>query len=592
MIITDRFVFIHMHKTGGQTLSDVITDCIQNHQVIGYHFPRRMIPEQHADLPVVGFVRNPWSWYVSWYTFNRQPNIRNSLFQVVSEDERADFATTVSNLANLAADTEQSRRQRDKLIDILPATLDGNRGVGLTKQDIQDLGESGSGYYSWLFDRMLGIEADRDTRIGRFENLQQEFLEIVRQLEVPEADAIAWSMEHGRRKNFSRHSHYSHYYNDEVQELIQQRDHALIDRFDYQFETVGPETGVAGDRSAAPAGEAQTFRKLLGRADNFLLLNSEFDIEPLRQKVDQITEKTWSESDRDEHFHVHRDTQSITLVEFIAHKYDEPVELPIYKEFEDLLQPVIDHIADFYQDNGFVVRILLAKLRAGCRIEEHVDSGYSLLAVHRVHIPVITNDETVFYVGGEQKHMRAGEFWEIDNGKAHAVENRAAADRVHMIVDWMPNHADVSVRAAIDRVRPASPAREAKTTPALDQMIAQAFEFQREGKLHKAEARYRYVLDIDPDNALCNNLMGMLCRQMQRYDDAVKYIRTAIKATPNDAKAHVNLGQALLMQGEFADSVKSFQSALALSPDLESAHVGLQRARLELEHRKRSVSHN
>jgi Tfp pilus assembly protein PilF len=161
-----------------------------------------------------------------------------------------------------------------------------------------------------------------------------------------------------------------------------------------------------------------------------------------------------------------------------------------------------------------------------------------------------------------------------------------------MIVDWMPNHADVSVRAAIDRVRPASPAREAKTTPALDQMIAQAFEFQREGKLHKAEARYRYVLDIDPDNALCNNLMGMLCRQMQRYDDAVKYIRTAIKATPNDAKAHVNLGQALLMQGEFADSVKSFQSALALSPDLESAHVGLQRARLELEHRKRSVSHN
>lgn len=592
MIITDRFVFIHMHKTGGQTLSDVITDCIQNHKVIGYHFPRRMIPEQYAHLPVVGFVRNPWSWYVSWYTFNRQPNIRNSLFQVVSEDERADFATTVSNLANLAADTEQSRRHRDKLIDILPATLDGNRGVGLTKQDIQDLGESGSGYYSWLFDRMLGIEADRDTRIGRFENLQQEFLEIVRQLEVPEADAIAWSMEHGRRKNFSRHSHYSHYYTDEVRALIQQQDQALIKRFDYRFEHIGPEAGVVAERPATQASAAQTFRKLLGRADNFLLLNSSFDIEPLQKKVEQISDETWAESDRDEHFHVHRDTQAITLVEFIAHKYDEPLELPIYQEFEDLLRPVIDHIADYYEDNGFVVRILLAKLRAGCKIEEHVDSGYSLLSVHRVHIPVITNEETVFYVGGEKKRMRTGEFWEIDNGKPHAVHNPGAADRVHMIVDWMPNHADLSVRAAIDRVRPASRSPEAKTTPALDQMIAQAFEFQREGKLHKAESRYRYVLDIDPKNALCNNLMGMLCRQMQRYGDAVKYIQTAIEATPDDARAHANLGQALLMKGDFADSVKSFQDALALSPNLESARVGLQRAKLELDNRIRSASHN
>ena len=85
MIITERFVFIHMHKTGGQTLNDVISDCIRDHQVLGYHFPRRMVPQEFSNLPVVGLVRNPWSWYVSWYFFNRRPNIRNSLFTIVSE---------------------------------------------------------------------------------------------------------------------------------------------------------------------------------------------------------------------------------------------------------------------------------------------------------------------------------------------------------------------------------------------------------------------------------------------------------------------------------------------------------------------------
>ena len=152
-----------------------------------------------------------------------------------------------------------------------------------------------------------------------------------------------------------------------------------------------------------------------------------------------------------------------------------------------------------------------------------------------------------------------------------------------MIVDWMPNQAGGSVKAALDKVRPAKP--DPSNAPVLDQMIAQAFEFQQEGKPHKAEARYRYILDIDPDNAVANNLRGMLCRQLQRYDEAVDYIRTAIKADPHDARAHANLGQAYLMKGDFAESAESFQKALLLSPNLDSARTGLQRAWLELQNR-------
>jgi preprotein translocase subunit SecA len=32
-----------------------------------------------------------------------------------------------------------------------------------------------------------------------------------------------------------------------------------------------------------------------------------------------------------------------------------------------------------------------------------------------------------------------GEMWEINNATLHAVDNRSERDRIHLIVDWVPN---------------------------------------------------------------------------------------------------------------------------------------------------------
>ena len=582
MIITERFIFIHMHKTGGQTLSDVILNCIQDNRFIGYHFPRSEVPAEFSKLPIVGLVRNPWSWYVSWYSFNRRPNNHNPLFKVISDGRPEDFTSTVRNLVNLGSDEELSRRQRDRLASILPDTLDFNSGVGLTRHDISGFSDNGVGYYSWLFDRMIGIDHDDRTLIGNFENLQHDFLKIVEQLGVAEADALDKALDRGERKNSSRHSHYSHYYDDELRQLIASKEQHLIERFGYRFETVGPAEQPADSKTDPDSDDHQGFRKLLGRANNFLLVNRDFDTRPLREKVMQITDDAWAESDRSERYEVHRQTETVMLIKFLGGISIKPEIQPLYAEFEEQLQPVLDHIARYYQDNGFVLRILLAKLTAGGKIDEHVDSGYSLLNVHRIHIPIITNEDVDFYVGGTRKQMLAGEFWEIDNVQKHAVENNGDEDRVHMIVDWMPNHAGLDVEAAINAVKSTETAPESQDIVSLDDLIDKAYEYQRAGNTHRAQAGYRYVLDIDPDHAVCNNLMGMLYRQLRRYDEAIPFIEAAIAAEPNDAKAHSNLGQALLLQGKFVDSVTSFQNALSLSPNLETARVGLQRAQLEL----------
>jgi tetratricopeptide (TPR) repeat protein len=582
MIITERFVFIHMHKTGGQTLNNVISRCIENHAAIGYHFPRRGIPERAAGLPVVGMVRNPWSWYVSWYFFNRRPGSSNPLYSVVSDGGREGFATTVRNLITLGSDTDESRQHREKLISVLPETLDFNRGVGLTKDDLRGFRNDDIGYYSWLFDRMIGIDRDENTLVGKVENFQEDFLGIMEQLGVAETAVIGESLAQSERKNTSRHSHYSHYYDNELRQLVADKERLLIERFDYQFETVGPTDIFANQQSDPETDGSQEFRKLLGRAKNFLLVNSGFDTGPLREKVLQIEEEVWAESDRSERFEVHRRTQSVPLIQFAEHLHDEPEPKPLYPEFEEVLRPIFDHIARYYQDNGFVVRTLLAKLLAGGKIEQHVDFSYSLLGVHRIHIPVVTNDDVVFHVGGESRNMRPGEFCEIDNSEIHAVDNNSTEDRIHLIVDWMPNHAGLSIDKALAAVKLANKAPDTQDIASLDDLIAKAYEYQRSGNVHRAQAGYRYVLDIDPDNVLCNNLMGMLYRQLRRYDEAIPYIEKAIALQPRDAKAHSNLGQALLMQGKFAESMTSFQNALSLDPNLETAQVGLQRARLEL----------
>src|SRR6266545_3596226 len=67
MIVTDKFVFVHFPRTGGTFITDVIMRFFPSAQEIGYHLPRFLLPNEYSRLPVLGTVRNPWEFYVSWY---------------------------------------------------------------------------------------------------------------------------------------------------------------------------------------------------------------------------------------------------------------------------------------------------------------------------------------------------------------------------------------------------------------------------------------------------------------------------------------------------------------------------------------------
>jgi len=136
---------------------------------------------------------------------------------------------------------------------------------------------------------------------------------------------------------------------------------------------------------------------------------------------------------------VHKQTQALLLIHDDDFRHYQPTYHDLYNEFRKELKPIFDFIADHYNHDGYVVRALFARLKAGGRIDTHTDGLYSLLKCHRIHIPIITNDQVVFTIGGEEKVLGEGEMWEINNASLHAVDNRSDQDRIHLIVDWVPN---------------------------------------------------------------------------------------------------------------------------------------------------------
>jgi tetratricopeptide (TPR) repeat protein len=58
----------------------------------------------------------------------------------------------------------------------------------------------------------------------------------------------------------------------------------------------------------------------------------------------------------------------------------------------------------------------------------------------------------------------------------------------------------------------------------------------------EAEKEYREAIKINPNLAVAHYNLGVLLKDLQRYDEAEKEYREAIRLNPNHAKAHVSLG--------------------------------------------------
>lgn len=228
MIICDSFVFLHLHKSGGTFVNQLLLQCVPSACRIGYHLPYAELPTEYPRLPVIGTVRNPWSYYVSWYFFQRGQTRPNPLFLTCSAQGALGFAETISNLATLYADDARI----DALAKVFPDHF-VSHGLNLTKACILRLRGSGLGLYSFLYERLYrGAPAPR---IARMERLREEMRAILTDYDVGRNPLWALFLDQAPSLNTSDHGPYQDYYDPPLRDLISDLDRSVILAHGYEF---------------------------------------------------------------------------------------------------------------------------------------------------------------------------------------------------------------------------------------------------------------------------------------------------------------------------------------------------------------------
>jgi len=204
---------------------------------IGYHLPRSLLPYEYFHLPVLGAVRNPWEFYVSWYYHVWPRDAATPLHSWLSENGKHQFEGATRNALNIGTDNYRL----DALIEKLPDDVDyRKRNIpNITKDSLRKIRGTGVGFYTFRFNHLFG-NAD-DVFFCRQECLRADLIHFLEQVDSISDEIRTYILE-SEKKNTAEHRHYSSYYTPELAELVSIRDRSMIERFGYVFEKAPPPT--------------------------------------------------------------------------------------------------------------------------------------------------------------------------------------------------------------------------------------------------------------------------------------------------------------------------------------------------------------
>jgi hypothetical protein len=206
MILSNRFVFIHMPKTGGSFVRELLTHHAPADWQIELHDNHpsiRDIPPTHKSLPIFGLVRNPFDWYVSWYHYLLKHR-GDPFFDQVSDQGKRDFVSTLS------------------------AAFEVDIG-SFFNFPCHYTGSPFGCYMNYLF----GNDLDR-LKLGKMEHLRDDLREILSGFNAltPTLDE---QIDLFPVVNASEHHPSRSYYTARLRDLILERDASVLNHFDYHF---------------------------------------------------------------------------------------------------------------------------------------------------------------------------------------------------------------------------------------------------------------------------------------------------------------------------------------------------------------------
>ena len=166
-----------------------------------------------------------------------------------------------------------------------------------------------------------------------------------------------------------------------------------------------------------------------------------FDVSKISDYLLTYSDEWFLDKERQMAYEVHKETNSIFIYDhatnwFIGNKYNLKIN-NAQSAMIELVSPIVKSLESIH--DGKVGKCLFIKLPPNKSVGEHTDKMDYLGAARRHHIPITTNEDVLFFVNKESKNMKIGECWEINNSLLHSVENNGSTERIHLMLDILPN---------------------------------------------------------------------------------------------------------------------------------------------------------
>jgi len=170
----------------------------------------------------------------------------------------------------------------------------------------------------------------------------------------------------------------------------------------------------------------------------YLKLPFSFDIAKLQHDLTIATQSTWIS-----HFNTraYENDWSCIPLRSVDGSLDHimPIESEDFQDTEILKQCHYfqEVIAQFACEK---TSVRLMSLAAGGVIKEHRDAGTCLEdGITRLHIPIQTSAQVMFFIDHEPVHFTAGDTWYLNASCLHGVHNESQQARIHLMLDCISN---------------------------------------------------------------------------------------------------------------------------------------------------------
>lgn len=214
MIICKNATFMHVPKCGGTYIRAMLKSHWLSHEECA-------LPVKTDMNPKIGFIRNPFSWHVSWFNFkNSGSDIykSNDIYKMCNKGD-VSFETYLNNLSNPTEEFKLKYHSVLQSFSVTPALY----------QMAYKWIESDKSYYEHIYDSIL-----HNSQIYKLETMKQDLPNILDDVGML-TDDVKEKLMTSPHINIGKVVDYRDYYTPTLEKLVLDSHQRILTMYDYSL---------------------------------------------------------------------------------------------------------------------------------------------------------------------------------------------------------------------------------------------------------------------------------------------------------------------------------------------------------------------